>query len=772
MFAFSLTIFWGACLLFLVQPLIARFILPWFGGGPAVWTTCMLFFQVLLLGGYAYAHFSISRLTPRRQVITHLCLLALAVALLPITPGDQWKPSDGSNAAGHILLLLLVCLGLPYLVLSATGPLLQAWFSKANPGVSPYRLYALSNIGSLLALLIYPFVLEPQLAREEQANWWSVGLALYAGLAGWCGYKVWKSAGADTKSAIMDDTEEVPSTSRKLLWFALPACGVMLLLAITNKLCQDIAVVPFLWVLPLSLYLLSFIISFDSPRWYHRAFWLPLLAALLGMVLHNLTQAESHPNITPLATLYLGTMFVACMVCHGEVFRLRPGASRLTGYYLSISAGGAAGGLFVALVAPFVFPDYFELHLALFLTAALSIIILTKTSFLKYDKLSWNSSLLVPLSPTFILALLALSMAIFPQVNFPEYFISIILRGLLPGLLLSWIGKQGWLGVWMKNWGRSVLDPFSYWMERWAWTALVPLLLLFGVKLCEIAVKSQRDALSVTRGFYGVLKVVENDAGNPELHHLTLQHGATIHGLQYVAPEKRGNPSSYYTSTSGVGRLLRTHKPEGGRRVGAVGLGSGTLAAWGRTGDTFRFYEINDDVARLASSTFTYLKDSKAKTELVMGDARLRMEGEPDQQYDVIILDAFSSDAIPVHLLTLEAFATYQRHLKKDGAIVIHVSNRYLDLHPVVYRIAEKIGFPAITIDDNDTAYEDAGFYGSDWIIMTRNQALLKQPLLLDVTKEHVEFSARVLPWTDERSDLLRIMVSEEGSFLRWLQGL
>ncbi len=772
MFAFSLTIFWGACLLFLVQPLIARFILPWFGGGPAVWTTCMLFFQVLLLGGYAYAHFSISRLTPRRQVITHLCLLALAVALLPITPGDQWKPTDGSNAAGHILLLLLACLGLPYLVLSATGPLLQAWFSKANPGVSPYRLYALSNIGSLLALLVYPFVLEPQLARQAQANWWSIGLALYAGLAGWCGYKVWKSAGADTKAAIADDAEEAPSMSRKLLWFALPACGVMLLLAITNKLCQDIAVVPFLWVLPLSLYLLSFIISFDSPRWYHRAVWLPLLAALLGMVLYNLNQAESHPNITPLATLYLGTMFVACMVCHGEVFRLRPGASRLTSYYLSISAGGAVGGLFVALVAPFIFLDYFELHLALFLTAALSIVILTKTSFLKYDKLNWNSSLLVPLLPTFILALLALSMAIFPQINFPEYFISIFLRGLLPGLLLSWIGKQGWLGVWMKNWGKSVFDPFSYWMERWVWTALVPLLLLFGVKLCEIADKSQRNALSVTRGFYGVLKVIENDAGNPELHHLTLQHGATIHGLQYVAPEKRGNPSSYYTSTSGVGRLLRTHKPEGGRRVGAVGLGSGTLAAWGRTGDTFRFYEINDDVARLASSTFTYLKDSKAKTELVMGDARLRMEGEPNQQYDVIILDAFSSDAIPVHLLTLEAFATYQRHLKPDGAIVIHVSNRYLDLHPVVYRIAEKIGFPAITIDDNDTAYEDAGFYGSDWIIMTRNQALLKQPLLLDVTSAPVEFSARVLPWTDERSDLLRIMVSEEGSFLRWLQGL
>jgi len=696
MFAFSLTIFWGAFLLFLVQPLIARFILPWFGGGPAVWTTCMLFFQLLLLGGYAYAHFSISRLTPRRQVITHLLLLGLSVALLPITPGDGWKPTDGSNAAGHILLLLLGCLGLPYLVLSATGPLLQAWFSKAHPGVSPYRLYALSNVGSLLALLIYPFYLEPQLSRQAQADGWSWGLAIYAGLTAWCGLKVWKSSATDS-AAIKEAAVEAPASAwRKLLWFALPACGVMLLLAITNKLCQDIAVVPFLWVLPLSLYLLSFIISFDSPRWYHRGFWLPLLAVLLGLVLQNLYQAESHPDITPLATLYLGTMFVACMVCHGEVYRLRPGASQLTGFYLSLSAGGAAGGLFVALAAPFVFPDYFELHLALFLTAALVLLVLRQ-------------------DPT---------------------------------------------------------RPFRAGPARWAWAAPFLALAALGYGLIDVATTSLRGSLSTTRGFYGVLKVNDNDTGNADLHHLTLQHGATIHGLQYVDPEKRTFPSSYYTSTSGIGRLLRTHKPGGGRRVGAIGLGSGTLAAWGRPGDTFRFYEINDDVARLATSTFTYLKESQAKTELVMGDARLSMEREADQQYDVIVLDAFSSDAIPVHLLTLEAFDHYQRHLKPDGVIVVHVSNRYLDLHPVVYRIADKIGFPAITIDDNDTAYEDAGFYGSDWIIMTRNQALLRQPLLRDVAAEAVEFPARIMYWTDERSDLLSILTSEEGSFLRWLQGL
>jgi protein-L-isoaspartate O-methyltransferase len=696
MFAFSLTIFWGAFLLFLVQPLIARFILPWFGGGPAVWTTCMLFFQLLLLGGYAYAHFSISRLTPRRQVITHLVLLALAVALLPITPGDAWKPTDGSHAAGHILLLLLGCLGLPYLVLSATGPLLQAWFSKANPGVSPYRLYALSNVGSLLALLIYPFYLEPQLSRQAQADGWSWGLAIYAGLTAWCGLKVWKSSATDDETARTAEVEAPASAWRKLLWFALPACGVMLLLAITNKLCQDIAVVPFLWVLPLSLYLLSFIISFDSPRWYHRAFWLPLLAALLGMALWNLYQAESHPDITPLATLYLGTLFVACMVCHGEVYRLRPGASRLTGFYLSLSAGGAAGGLFVALVAPFVFPDYFELHLALFLTAALVLLVLRQ-------------------DPTL---------------------------------------------------------PLREGRARWAWAVPFVALAALGYGLVDVATTSLRGSLSTTRGFYGVLKVNDNDADIAGAHHLTLQHGATIHGLQYVDPEKRTDPSSYYTSTSGIGRLLRAHKPGGGRRVGAIGLGCGTLAAWGRAGDTFRFYEINDDVARLATSTFTYLKDSKAKTELVMGDARLSMEREADQQYDVIVLDAFSSDAIPVHLLTLEAFDHYQRHLKPDGAIVVHVSNRYLDLHPVVYRIADKIGFPAITIDDNDTAYEEAGFYGSDWIIMTRNQVLLQQPLIRDVTAEAVEFPARIMYWTDERSDLLSILSSQEGSFLRWLQGL
>jgi len=694
MLAFSLTIFWGACLLFLVQPLMARFILPWFGGGPAVWTSCMLFFQLLLLGGYAYAHFSISRLTPRRQVITHLTLLALAVALLPITPSDAWKPTDGSHATGHILLLLAACLGLPYLVLSATGPLLQAWFSRTHPGVSPYRLYALSNVGSLLALLAYPFWLEPNLSRRAQADGWSWGLGIYALLAAWCGAKVWRAGGDEPAKMPTAAEEPAPAAARRFLWFALPACGVMLLLAITSKLCQDIAVVPFLWVLPLGLYLLSFILSFDSPRWYHRGFWLPLLAVLFALVTADLYQAESHPGITPLAALYLSTLFVACMVCHGEAYRLRPGAGRLTGFYLALSAGGAAGGLFVALLAPMLFPDYFELHLALFLTAAL------------------------------VLAVLQL--------------------------------------------GRT--RPTS--ARRIGLTSALALLALiaFGYALYDVAETSLHGSLRATRGFYGVLKIKENDEGDPKRHHLTLQHGATVHGLQLLDPRRKNTPTSYYGPTSGVGKLLRVHKPDGGRRVGAVGLGAGTLAAWGQKNDVFRFYEIDPDVVRLATGSFTFLKDSEAKTELVMGDARLSMEREADQRYDLIVLDAFSSDAIPVHLLTLEAFGHYQRHLRADGAIAVHVSNRYLDLHPVVFGLAEKIGYPAVTIDDLEADDDDAGTYGSDWIILTRNPALRAHPLLKGEPAPASKSAAGATYWTDERSDLRSLLSTEEGTFLRWLQ--
>ena len=700
MLAFGLTIFWGAFLLFLVQPLIARFILPWFGGGPAVWTACMLFFQVMLLAGYAYAHCSITWLRPRQQVLLHLALLVVAVCLLPIAPGEHWKPVGNAQPTGHILWLLLACIGLPYLVLAATGPLLQAWFSRSHPGVSPYRLYALSNVGSLLALFAYPFAIEPHLTRQTQALVWSAGLIGYALLAALCGRAVWLRGDTATTAATADATPTAaPSWTQRLLWLALPACGVVLLLAITNKLCQDIAVVPFLWVLPLGLYLISFIISFDSPRWYRRWFWWPALAALLGTVLWKLHEAVNFPNMAVEGAVYLGTLFVGCMVCHGEVYRLRPEANRLTGYYLSLSAGGAAGGIFVALLAPMLFPHYFELHVGLFLVVALVLAVLAG-------------------EPT-----------------------SVLRRG----------------------------------VGRWAWAPLLLLLAAYGAGLWHTAAASLSYTKLTVRDFYGVLKVTEDDAQDPPHHKLTLLHGGTIHGLQYVSAEQRRTPTTYYTSGSGVGRLLATPSPVHGRKVAAVGLGTGTLAAWGRPGDEFHFYEINDNVVRLARGTFHYLGDSQAKIDIRMGDARLTLEKLAPENYDVIILDAFSSDAIPVHLLTLEAFQTYRRHLRPGGVIAVHISNRYLDLEPVVMRAAEHGKLSALYFNNTGESAETADaedVYSSDWILLSDDPATLRQTSLAKHGTVPKPPAAGIGPWTDERSDLLHILVADEGSFLAWLQGL
>jgi hypothetical protein len=722
MLAFGLTIFWGAFLLFLVQPLIARFILPWFGGGPAVWTTCMLFFQLLLLGGYAYAHFLIKTFRTRHQVLAHLILVFLALAFLPIVPNEALKPIDGSAPTLHILILLLSCLGLPYFVLSATGPLFQAWFAQTHPGVSPYRLYALSNIGSLCALFFYPFVLEPRVGRHEQAVLWSFGLGGFALLAAWCAKKIWQS-GRDlpivTAKANETAPSEAPSFFTRLQWFLLPACAVVLLLAMTNKICQDIAVIPFLWILPLGLYLLSFIITFDSPRWYARWFWLPLLALCLGMSTWLLM--GYHTGVTdywfdPLPWLFnrakevslfnelglhLATLFVGCMVCHGEVYRLRPAPDRLTSFYLSLSAGGALGGLFVAVLAPLIFVNYFELHVGLILLAVLTMVILFRD----------------PASPLYA--------------------------------------------------GR----------RRWAWVTLGLILPAFVASMAFDINETVRNSVKLSRNFYGALKVTEHYMQDSLSHQLVLQHGGTTHGLQFLAPERRRLAATYYTPTSGVGRILRTDRPNGGRRVAVVGLGTGSLSSWGRPGDTFCFYEINDDIVNLARHTFTFLQDSQADVKIKMGDARLTLEREPDQEYDLMVLDAFSSDAIPVHLLTKEALVTYLRHLQPNGTLAVHISNRSLNLEPVVLKLAAFYGLNyAIVRDEEPDSLEDSnnnpGVYASDWVLLSRNDSLLKQSLIHDVaSKPRPNPTQHPLKlWTDDQSDLLSILIVDPDSFLSWLK--
>jgi hypothetical protein len=510
------------------------------------------------------------------------------------------------------------------------------------------------------------------------------------------------------------------------LWFTLPACATALLLAVTNKLCCDLAVVPFLWVLPLGLYLLTFIISFDSPRWYWRPMWMTALvlamAAALWISLGSSISSPTHPWAKPARwlheaalhltlwktiALHLGILFVCCLVCHGEVYRLRPPARRLTGFYLAIAAGGAGGGLFVAVLAPMLFKDYFEWHAVLF---ALAILV---------------------------------AAALFSDPQSKLYR-----------------GRPIWAAV------------------------LVSLGCLgFGVGLEQDMALEARGVLEIGRNFYGVLRVEDQDSDTPREHKMVLQHGTTTHGVQFQDAVLRRKPASYYTGTSGVGLTMKHFPREENRRVGVVGLGTGTMAAWGRKGDVFRFYEINRAVEKLARSRFTYLADSPATIEVVSGDARLVMEREPAGHYDILVLDAFSSDAIPVHLLTKEAFEIYQRQLRPDGVLAVHISNKYLDLEPVVLRAAKYFQWGAAVIHNNEAPTAEPGteeeeiikdFYSSDWVLLSRNQAFLAlTPIRL---ASEADLSSPTLPlWTDDQCDLFRVLVLDKDHSLsklrHWILG-
>ncbi len=695
--AFALTIFVGAFLLFQVQPLIAKYILPWFGGSPGVWTTCMLFFQVLLLCGYAYAHLLDRRLRPRAQALVHLVLVAVAVALLPITPGASWKPGAAGEPVPRILALLTASVGSQGLVLASTGPLMQKWFHRARPGMSPYRLYALSNLGSLLALVSYPFVVEPNLSRDAQAWVWSAGFGLFALLSGACALAAFRAGGnvAGLETGVtVDDAERAPRRATTMLWFCLPACACVLLLAVTNQLCVDVAVIPFLWVLPLSLYLLSFVLAFHSPRWYPRPVFAPLLALSVAGVCVLLRSAQ-HKEISVLAQIavYSGVLFVCCMVCHGELVRLKPHPSRLTRFYLVVAAGGAAGGAFVAILAPLLFRGYFELHLGLLACCLVALVV-----FFLDDR-------------------------------------------------------------WVLHRARP----------RWAWTGLVLAFLGLGAGLGREARDFTAGTLSITRNFYGVLSVTEED-GRPGMHRYVLTHGTTLHGLQFDDPEKRRWPTSYYGEGSGVGLAARLLPGQGPRRIGVVGLGVGTVAAWGKKGDVVRFYEINPEVKRLALTRFTYLQDTPAEVQVVLGDARISLEREEPQGFDLLVLDAFSGDAIPVHLLTKDAFETYLRHLKPDGVIAVHVSNAYLDLQPVIFLVADHFRLGRVFIEDDrarDRAEDEAeqaaedrrrGLKSSRWVLVSRNTAFLESEEVQDAASEPEEEYPLVRLWTDDDTNLFRIL--------------
>ena len=689
----------GAFLVFQVQPVISKTVLPWFGGSPAVWTTCMLFFQLLLFGGYLYAHLLTSRVPRRWQGIVHAALLIVAVLALPIRPDDAWKPVGDWPPVAYLLTLLAVHVGVPYFVLASTGPLVQAWLARRRSDGGVYRLYAFSNLGSLAALDSYPLVVEPWLAIGGQTTVWSLLFCLFALVQGllalWLGSVLPRSAasvdgasggragdGEPTTglAAATPDTDGGragvrPSRYRRCAWLLLPALASVTLLAVTNHVCQDVAVIPFLWVLPLGLYLLSFIICFDRAGWYRPRCYAQ--ATLL------LVAAAAVIAWTPLrgwliadATVHLGLLMMVCMLCHGEVARLKPHPRYLTEYYLLLSAGGALGGLVVALLCPTLFAGYRELPLCLGAATGLAAAVC----------LGYRSG--TPLAGRFDLRRVRR------------------LRG-----------------------GFAALSLLAAWMLSDAGPA--------GVQ-------------ASSRNFFGVLRVVRFDDCTG------MMHGRTLHGLQIDAPAAL-QPTTYYGQHSGVGRLLAALSERGPVRLAGIGLGCGTLAAYSRPGDRYEFVEINPEVTRLARQYFTYLSQARGDVSVTLGDGRLVLERHPETHFDVIVLDAFSSDSVPAHLVTREALAMYRRCLRPDGAIVVHVTNRHLRLAPVVHRLADDAGLrSALFRSDKDLEQKTLP---ADWVVIAaRDCPLWQSPQLAEGEPPAPAELAAAPLWTDDYHDLFRIM--------------
>jgi len=678
----TITIFLGSLLLFQLQPLVGRSILPWFGGGPAVWATCMVFFQVGLLAGYSYAH-AISALPRTRQACLHGALLIAAIALLPAPHSpDIWKPVPGSPPVSAILSLLATTVGLPYLTLCASAPLVQHWFLNDCPGRSPYRLYSLSNCASLLALASYPFVVEPLLSLRHQAGAWNGGFYLYSLVCAACALRPVVTgtppakATQDSRPAGREGEAARPAipAGDLLFWLVLSACGSALLLATTNRLCQEVAVIPFLWVAPLALYLLTFVICFQNDRGYDRLLWGILLAGFLVPAC-SVFVLGARVALPLQVIVYLTALFAGCMVCHGELVRSRPHPARLTVFYLAMSAGGALGGMFVALAAPAIFNDFWEYPVVWWITC-LAVVA------------AWRRSGLFSVAPRWLLPATGCGIAL------------LVLATLRP--LLSY-------------------GPYTD---------------------------------MVTRNFYGVLRVVKHQERSGEMR--TLMHGATTHGIQFTDPGRRRLATSYYGPESGVGLALLLHPRRLSHlplRVGIVGLGTGSVAAYGLPGDLFRFYEINPAVIAIARERFSYLSDSAARVETATGDARLVLEAElasGRQRFDVLVVDAFSSDAIPVHLLTRECFAVYDRHLQPDGIIAVNATNRFLDLPPLVRTQGEVAGFRVASV--SSSADSQNGIFRADWVLLTRNAHFMNDATLRSRLTPLPPAAARL--WTDDYASL------------------
>ena len=695
---FALVIFISAFLIFLVQPLIAKQILPWFGGSAAVWATCLLFFQTALLAGYAYADAVTRWLSLKRQVMLHMALLTLAALTMPILVSEAWRPVGTEEPISRILLLLAATIGLPYFLLATTTPLVGAWYSRRFHAAAPYRLFALSNFASLLALLGFPFLIEPMMGNRQVSWTWSGLFVVFALL---CAALAWRTLKASTASvgpvagqvspgdaAAPVDTAGAGAAASPgagaaagagegaaagpLTWTLLSAVGSAMLLGVTSHLTQNISSAPLLWVFPLALYLVTFIISFDHPRWYLRGLVLPLAGISLPLMAW-LSDSLALKQVTPVYALGL---FFVCMACHGELARLKPEPRRLTAFYLCMSVGGALGSLFMAVLAPLVFKGYFELYAAL-VVAGMAAWLLPLPA--------WASSR------------------------------RLVLRGAVGAVVLC----TGALSV-------------------------------QGVKTYVEAVRF------MDRDFYGVVRTRDSDVGGEPFRNLI--HGAIAHGGQLLREDLRMAPSSYFGPTSGYGRVFAS-LPPGPRKVGVIGLGAGALAAYAKPGDDWVFYEISPAVVQAALQEFTFLPKFPGRHEVVVGDGRLALEREAPRQYDVLAMDAFAGDSIPTHLITREAMAAYLKHLKPDGVLVFQATNRFVNLMPVLHNLAQAFGMQAVLISDSPPTATGADYWlsSTDQVIVTRNAALLQSPAIREVAQP-LQADPGLPVFTDDYVNLVRIL--------------
>jgi hypothetical protein len=662
-----------------VELIMGRLILPWFGGSAAVWMVTVLFFQIVLVLGYLYAHLLISHVPSRQQMLVHVPLLLATLLVLPILPDPSWKPVGSQDPTFQILGLLAVTVGLPFFALSSTGPLFQAWYARGAGSGRPYRFYALSNAASMLGLLSYPVLVEPHLRTHVQADMWSAAYALFVVLG--IGIAVRASTSAAEVPAAVKATAKAPRPSlvTHLLWLALAAVPSLMFLAITNQLTQNIAPIPFLWVLPLGIYLLSLIICFEGGGGYRRKLFLPLLPLTVGLMAYNLFPGELAVGITSQIAFFSAGLLVCCMVCHGELARLKPPPIHLTSFYLMIAVGGALGGLFVAVVAPQLFSSYLELPLGLVLCAV------------------------------------------------------VVLAVLVPGWLRRSRGRM--------------------WTGRATAAAAIALTILFSVYVYDKVRHHDSGDRVAVRNFYGALTVRDSGASRQSALR-QLYSGTIVHGEQFLAPELARRPTSYYGPESGIGVALRLEDRASKQlRVGVIGLGAGTIATYGRAGDSYQFYEINPLVTKIARTQFSFLRESPAHVDVVGGDGRLSLEREPDQHFNVLAVDAFTGDSVPIHLLTLQAFELFFRHLAPTGVVAVHVSNRYLNLAPVVARAASALGKTAVFID-SDRDERGGAIKRAQWVLITGDRALAADLARVGHGSLLGDDSATRL-WTDDYSDVI-----------------